>query len=206
MVVDQVNRMDAKFSGFDVAVEQKLAKFVDSIRENSTICNQNSDFARTSVTAINERLGELDKWRELEVETKFQQIDETFLKFRDDLSDIFLKLTVLDERKVPRNEFDAFVKETQQDLYNKEIRVDSIKSNLLTLEHYCERYIPMKIQSMLIENMKVIHGQEMIDLLTSEENKLFKRLQHEILDETNFTAGTIFEEIKLINLQMSKQL
>ena len=59
---------------------------------------------------------------------------------------------------------------------------------------------------MILDNMKVIHGQELVDLLKSEENKLYTRLQSQILDDSNFTNGTIFDEIQLINDRMSKHL
>ena len=59
---------------------------------------------------------------------------------------------------------------------------------------------------MLIDNMKVIHGEETIDRLKSEKNKLYTRLQAQILDDSNFTNGTIFDEIQRINEQMSKHM
>jgi len=46
----------------------------------------------------------------------------------------------------------------------------------------------------------------MMDLLTCEENKLYSKLQHEILDDTNFTTGSIFDDIIKINDEMSKRL
>ena len=52
---------------------------------------------------------------------------------------------------------------------------------------------------MLIENMQIIHDPETIERLTSEENKLYRKLQYEILDDTNFSKGTIFENIITIN-------
>jgi len=59
---------------------------------------------------------------------------------------------------------------------------------------------------MIIDNMKVIHGSEMMDLLKSEKNKLFTRIQSQILDDSNFTNGTIFDEILKINAEMTKHL
>ena len=86
------------------------------------------------------------------------------------------------------------------------MRIDENKDQLLTLEHYSERYIPVKIQQMIIDNMKVIHDQDKVDLLKSEKNKLYSRIQSQILDDKDFTNGCVFDDIVKINNEMTKYL
>lgn len=47
------------------------------------------------------------------------------------------------------------------------------QNKLITLENYCEKYIPVKIQSMLIENIRVFVNKDIINKLKSKENKLY---------------------------------
>ena len=46
----------------------------------------------------------------------------------------------------------------------------------MTIEHYSERYIPMQIQNMIIDNMRVIHDDHIINRLIGQENKLNSRI------------------------------
>lgn len=42
-------------------------------------------------------------------------------------------------------------------LANFQEQLTQNKDDILTLEHYTERYMPIKIQNMIIENMRMIH-------------------------------------------------
>ena len=55
--------------------------------------------------------------------------------------------------------------------------MDKDKDNLLCLEHYTERYLPVQIENMIIDNMQVVLEEDMIKRLKGEENKLYNRLQ-----------------------------
>ena len=89
---------------------------------------------------------------------------------------------------------------------NFDIKLAKERDDLLTLEHYTERYLPVQIENMIIENMKVIHDEDMVKRLVGEENKLYNRLQRHIMEMTNYGDGTIFERIKSINEEMSNKL
>ena len=36
--------------------------------------------------------------------------------------------------------------------------IDRLVGNQLTLEHYAERYVPIQVQGMIIENLKLLHN------------------------------------------------
>ena len=54
--------------------------------------------------------------------------------------------------------------------------------------------------------MEYIHDEIAIKKLKSEENEIFQKMQRQIMDMTNFTDGTIFDNIAKINKEMSKHL
>ena len=52
----------------------------------------------------------------------------------------------------------------------------------------------------------MIHEGDKIKILMDEEKGLCKKLQDELLDSTNLAKGTIFDNIKKINLRMTEKL
>ena len=77
---------------------------------------------------------------------KFKVLDDFAERSRARAVDLASKLEVMDLEKLTKTEFGEFVGKTATDEHDNDIRLDSYKSNLLTLEHYCERYVPIKIQ------------------------------------------------------------
>lgn len=75
----------------------------------------------------------------------------------------------------------TWVNEIESKVDNKLRDMDALcegnKDDIMTLEHYTERYMPIKIQDMIIENMRLIHPDTVMARLMSEENKLFLKLQ-----------------------------
>ena len=84
-------------------------------------------------------------------------------------------------------------------IHDFEVRLQKIRDDQLTLEHYTERYIPLQMQNLLIENMRLIHEGDKIKILMDKENGLTKKLSDELLDSTNLAKGTIFENVLKIN-------
>jgi len=65
--------------------------------------------------------------------------------FGGTLDEIKVNMTKLDEDKLKATEFEGHTKHVE-DLYDKlDIKIDATRDNVLTLEHYAERFIPMKI-------------------------------------------------------------
>lgn len=52
----------------------------------------------------------------------------------------------------------------------------------------------------------MIHDADTMKILTNEETGLTNKLQSELLDATNLAKGTIFDNIKKINLKMQEKL
>ena len=74
------------------------------------------------------------------------------------------------------------------------------------MENYVETYIPVKIEHMIIENMRLVLSEDDMTHLRSEENKLYSSLQNKLLETEPFSEGTIFETITHTNKLMAKAL
>ena len=64
----------------------------------------------------------------------------------NELNESNLRLTVVEDGKLYKKDFEHYTDKTDTELYDTSIKFDKLKANLLTLEHYCERYVPIKIQ------------------------------------------------------------
>ena len=52
---------------------------------------------------------------------------------------------LFDLERLKKVEFQEFVKRNEEEYEKMDIKLDGTKCSLLTLEHYCERFIPIKI-------------------------------------------------------------
>ena len=59
---------------------------------------------------------------------------------------------------------------------------------------------------MIQENLFSILTPEQIEKLQGHENAMVERMQKQIMDFSNFSDGTIFDEIIRINEEMSRKL
>ena len=73
-----------------------------------------------------------------------------------------------------------FKEQTNKSLQEFSLLIEKQRDDIMTIEHYSERYIPMQIQNMIIDNMKVIHEEPIINRLIGHENKLNSRIQDQI--------------------------
>lgn len=62
-----------------------------------------------------------------------------------------------------------------------------------------ETYIPVKVENMIIENMRLVLTEDEMTHLRSEENKLYSQLQGKLLETEPFAKGTIYETIDEVN-------
>jgi len=84
--------------------------------------------------------------------------------------------------------------------------VDKQRDDQLTLEHYTERYVPVQVQNMIMDNLRLIHDDTVLAKLTEEETGLCVRLHDELLDESNPARGTIFDNIQRTNAEMTAKM
>ncbi len=73
-----------------------------------------------------------------------------------------------------------FKEQTNNNLKDFFLQLEKQRDDIMTIEHYSERYIPMQIQNMIIDNMKVIHEEPIINRLIGHENKLNSRIQDQL--------------------------
>ena len=73
-----------------------------------------------------------------------------------------------------------FKEQTNKSLQEFSLLIEKQRDDIMTIEHYTERYIPMQIQNMIIDNMKVIHEEPIINRLIGHENKLNSRIQDQL--------------------------
>ena len=59
---------------------------------------------------------------------------------------------------------------------------------------------------MIMGNLENVMDDSQINRLKSHENKIHARVQEQLMDQGNFSSGTIFETILQINEQISKKL
>ena len=93
-----------------------------------------------------------------------------------------------------------------EQLQGFDAKLDKQRGDQLTLEHYTERYIPVQVQGMIMDNMARIHDEKTMKKVKAEENAIYMKMQRQLMDMTNFTDGTIFDNIIQINAEMSKKM
>ena len=93
-----------------------------------------------------------------------------------------------------------------EQLQGFDAKLDKQRGDQLTLEHYTERYIPVQVQGMITDNLERIHDEKTMKLIKSEENQLYMKMQRQLMDMTNFTDGTIFDNVLKINAEMTKKM
>lgn len=84
--------------------------------------------------------------------------------------------------------------------------VDSQRDNQLTLEHYTEKYLPILMQGMIIKNLELVLDEAVVRRLQSEENQLYMKMQRSLMDMTEFSNGSLLDNIVKINEKLSKKL
>ena len=176
------------------------------IGENKGFCIDNQFKHRKEMTVLEKRVNDLEMWRDTLVKSKFAEIDSFMENSNAKLKQFQSDIDKLFATRVENVTFQNFQNQMRQDSQNFDIKLDKQRDDQLTLEHYCERYIPIQIQNMIIDNMNLVLKKDQLDVLKSEQNKLYRRIQEQIMDNNNFTAGSLFENIMKINEDMASKL
>lgn len=50
---------------------------------------------------------------------------------------------------------------------------EDYQNKLIALENYAEKYIPIRVQNMMLDNFKLVVGKEAMTKLKGQENKLY---------------------------------
>lgn len=89
---------------------------------------------------------------------------------------MYQRMLLVEIQKLDKHLFHDRVEKLETELADFDVKLDKNRDDQLTLEQYCERYIPIQCQGMIIDNMSVCLDSEQIDRLKSEENKLQARI------------------------------
>lgn len=90
-------------------------------------------------------MNEIGHWRGNEVARKFEKLDNFLDNFVDKFDAMLVKMAELEQVKTDKYDHADLKKSCLEWYEQMDIKLDFLKSNLLTLEHYAERFIPIKI-------------------------------------------------------------
>ena len=201
-----INKLDDKLKSLSDETRQLGKSLEEVINQNKLFCMENNGKAEKKFSEIDSKFIELNMWRNTTITGKFEEIDSYLSKL-----DAGLKESEANIRKLEKEKLQAVLHHTFEDKINVtlnewDIKMDENRDNILTLEHYAEKYIPIQIQNMIMGNLENVMDDSQINRLKSHENKIHARVQEQLMDQGNFSSGTIFETILQINEQISKKL
>lgn len=195
----QMNFLQENYSEFQSILQRS---FADHQQENNKLLLEMS----TTVNRHDADITELVDFKNSNYRRALEELDTYKLMAAQKFEDLTVNIINMQNNKSDNSRFEelhGYATETFEKLREHQ---DKNQNQILCLEHYCERYMPVQIQNMICDNMKLIHTEEIYGRLINEENKLYSRLQRQIMDMTNFGDGTIFDKIKTINEEMSRKL
>lgn len=138
------------------------------LEDNQAGCIKRTHENHQMASRHEHQLEELDIWRRNELARKL----ELFMGFYDGFSatQIYFNKTITEIKllKADTSEVQSFEKGVEERLSEMEQKVQQQRDDQLTLEHYTERYIPVQIQNMIIENMRHLHPDSDMVKLTGE--------------------------------------
>lgn len=75
---------------------------------------------------------------------------------KNDLTKIFTNIEKLTNMKIEKSEMQNLNKKYDENMNHFNENIDKMNDNILTLENYTENYVPIQIQRIILENMKLI--------------------------------------------------
>ena len=75
---------------------------------------------------------------------------------KNDLTKIFTNIEKLTNMKIEKSEMQNLNKKYDENMKHFNENIDKMNDNILTLENYTENYVPIQIQRIILENMKLI--------------------------------------------------
>ena len=196
---DDVQKLIKQF----VAMSEAINTQVSEQREAS---NKQAYDANVMISKHDSMLSDFQLWQTTTFKDKMDHFEEFQNGYKSYTEKIDEAIEALNKHKAEKVDLKWLNDHVMAENREFVIKMDKDKDNLLTLEHYTERYLPVQVQNMIIENMQVVLDEDMIKRLKGEENKLYNRLQRQIMEMDNYGDGTIFERIEAINKEMMQKL
>ena len=138
--------------------------------KNQTLCNKNAYGCDKRMTEISGNISEITLWKESTIQPKLVEMDNFLTNFAAKFDGIIKNVEKQALTKLERIEGQEMQRKFEERMADFDNRLYEVKDSVLTLEHYCERYIPVQIQQMIINNMQMILTNELqdkMDLLLS---------------------------------------
>lgn len=120
------------------------------------------------------------------------------------LDNCMKEIKKVDEAKTDKSETYSLIKEVQKDNRSEQIKAQKTADNLLTLENYCEKYLPIATLKLLQKIMRPLYDEETLEKMKKHCNRFLIEMQQHILDDMG--KGSLFDNIEKINDEMSNRL
>lgn len=117
-------------------------------------------------------MNDLVNWRKADATINFDRLENLLNEYSADKLNNSKLFTLLQDGKLSLADFEVIKNELNFKLEQLDVGQSQMKSDMMTLEHYTERYIPIQMQQMIIENMKMVLSSTQVDVLRSEQNKM----------------------------------
>lgn len=75
---------------------------------------------------------------------------------KNDLTKIFTSVEKLTNSKIEKSEMQNLQQKYDNNMKHFNENIDKMNDNILTLENYTENYVPIQIQRIILENMKLV--------------------------------------------------
>ena len=82
----------------------------------------------------------------------------------------------MEDNKVSKKKYGMFLEKLEGKLESIDKTLTNYSNKFITVENYCEKYIPIKIQNMILDNIKIFVSKEVLQKLKSQENKVYTEI------------------------------
>eukprot|EP00347_Sterkiella_histriomuscorum_P001021 403373643 len=208
-IFQKINEISRYYDSF----EKRLSDIFDDLQNFKTLISQhistNSESFMNQLKLQNEGIQKVSN-RVLKGKGKIQSIDEQnqdlSLKLdnlRDELSQQKEQLNSLDNSKLSLTKYYEFLDGLEKSLINLDEVSSSHQNKLITIENYIEKYIPVKIQTIVMDNIRLFVNKETINKLKGQENKVYQEITEQLLNDEG--RGSVLQNILKINMEISKR-
>ena len=109
------------------------------------MCNKHAYEADKRMTDMTQKVTEITLWRESTITPKLVDMDSFLHNFTAQFDGIIKNVQKCQLTKLERREGQEMHQELAEKIDAMDVRIDEVRDNVLTLEHYCERYIPVQV-------------------------------------------------------------
>ena len=97
------------------------------------------------MTDIAQKVTDITLWRGSTITPKLADMDSFLHDFTAQFGGIIKNVQKCQLTKLEKREGQEMHQELTEKMDAMDVRIDEVRDNVLTLEHYCERYIPVQV-------------------------------------------------------------